>query len=90
MCSMSLTAVVIAYSLKVVMRFSISSGERPLVVPDRPLTTGMSISGKMSVGIVTIAEHAQEHDQQRHHDERVGPAQREPDDPHETGSSSLS
>ncbi len=47
------------------------------------VTTGMSISGKMSVGVVDDGRHAEDQDQQRHHDERVGPAQGEPNDPHD-------
>ena len=54
MCSMSLTVVVSARSLMVTMRFSISSAETPGYAQIR-LTTGISMVGKMSVGIVTIA-----------------------------------
>jgi hypothetical protein len=54
MCSISLTVVVIARSKVVTMRFSISSGDRPLYV-QTTLTTGMSMYGKMSTGIVIIA-----------------------------------
>ena len=54
MCSMPLTVVVMARSAMVMMRFSMSSGEMP-VYDQMTLTTGMLISGKMSVDIVEIA-----------------------------------
>ena len=53
MCSMPLTVVVIARSLIIVMRRSISSGEMP-PYDQITLTTGMSTSGKMSVGMRRI------------------------------------
>ena len=53
MCSISLTVVVIARSLMVTIRFSISSGAIPAKV-QMTLTTGMLISGKMSVGMRPI------------------------------------
>src|SRR5437660_12721568 len=53
MCSMSLTVVVMARSLMVVKRFSISSGLVPLYC-QMMVTTGMSMSGKMSVDMVTM------------------------------------
>jgi hypothetical protein len=52
MCSTSLTVVVTARSETVVMRRSISSGGRPAYCQITE-TTGMSISGKMSVGVRT-------------------------------------
>jgi len=54
MCSMSFTVVVIARSETVMMRFSISSGDRPGYDQIRP-TTGMSMYGKISVGMVMNA-----------------------------------
>ena len=51
---MSLTVVVMARSKIVTMRFSISSGDRPPYV-QTTLTTGMSIYGKMSTGMLMIA-----------------------------------
>ena len=54
MCSMSLTVVVMARSKMVTMRFSISSGGRPPYV-QTTLTTGMSMYGKMSTGMVIMA-----------------------------------
>src|SRR5947209_4571165 len=53
MCSMSLTVVVMARSLMVVKRFSISSGEVPPYC-QMMVTTGMSIFGKISVDMVTM------------------------------------
>ena len=50
MCSISLTVVVKARSLTVTMRFSISSGDTP-VNDQITLTTGMSMTGKISVGM---------------------------------------
>src|SRR5215470_15967889 len=49
-CSMSLTVVVIPRSLGVTIRFSISSAATPLY-DQMTETTGISISGKMSVDI---------------------------------------
>ena len=42
----------------------------------------MSMSGKMSVGVRADRERSDEQDQQRQHDERVGPIERDSDDPH--------
>jgi len=53
MCSMSLTVVVKARSVVVMTRASMSVTERP-VNDQMTLTTGMSTSGKMSVGVRTI------------------------------------
>ncbi len=41
------------------------------------LTTGMSMSGKMSTGMETIAAAAQDGDQQRHHHEGIRASQSE-------------
>ena len=54
MCSMSLTVVVRERSDGVVKRLSISSAERPLYC-QMALTTGISMSGRISVGIREIA-----------------------------------
>src|SRR5947209_12448680 len=51
-CSMSLTVVVMARSLIVVKRFSISSGLVPLYC-QMMVTTGISMLGKISVDMVT-------------------------------------
>ena len=53
MCSMSLTVVVMARSLVVTIRFSMSSGDNP-PYDQMMLTTGTSITGKMSVGVRKI------------------------------------
>jgi hypothetical protein len=53
MCSMSLTVVVIARSVTVRTRFSISSGDSP-AKDQMTVTTGMFTSGKMSTGIRSI------------------------------------
>ena len=53
MCSMSFTVVVMLRSLGLVMRLAISSAERP-VYCQTTLTTGLSIFGKMSVGILRM------------------------------------
>ena len=50
MCSMSLTVVVMPRSLLRTMRLDISCAESPLY-PHTTVTTGMSMLGKMSVGI---------------------------------------
>ena len=52
MCSMSLTVVVIARSSTVTMRRSMSSGAKP-AYDQMIVTTGILISGKMSVGMLT-------------------------------------
>ena len=52
MCSMSLTVVVIARSSTVTMRRSMSSGANP-AYDQMIVTTGILISGKMSVGILS-------------------------------------
>ena len=52
MCSKPSTVVVIARSAMVMTRFSMSSGEMPVYV-QITLTTGMLMSGKMSVDIVS-------------------------------------
>ena len=81
---MSLTLVVKARSVgRVSTRRSMSSGEMP-VNDQTTLTTGMSMSGKMSVGMRDIETTPRTTMSIGHHDERVGPAQREPDDPHST------
>ena len=54
MCSMPLTVVVMARSAMVMIRFSMSSGEMP-VYDQMTLTTGILISGKMSVDIFSTA-----------------------------------
>src|SRR5579871_2211203 len=54
MCSISFTVVVMARSEMVVMRSAISWGDMP-VYDQTTLTTGISIWGKMSVGILAIA-----------------------------------
>src|SRR5262245_27458031 len=54
MCSMPTTLEVSARSKFVTMRLSISSGVRPLYCQTM-LTTGMSMYGKMSTGVVAIA-----------------------------------
>ena len=46
------------------------------------VTTGMSMTGKMSFGDAQDGADADQHDQQREHRERIGPAQRQSDDPH--------
>ncbi len=53
MCSMSLTVVVMPRSLLVTMRLAISCAERPVKF-HTTVTTGMSMLGKMSVGIVSM------------------------------------
>src|SRR3954447_5161885 len=53
MCSMSLTVVVMARSLLDTMRWDICSDDRP-AYPHTTVTIGISMSGKMSVGIVSI------------------------------------
>src|ERR1019366_7840075 len=53
MCSTSLTVVVMARSLLNTMRVDISWADRPLY-PHTIVTTGMSILGKISVGIETM------------------------------------
>jgi hypothetical protein len=52
---MSLTVVVMARSVVLTMRFAMSSGDRPLYA-QTTLTTGISMRGKISFGVVTIAE----------------------------------
>ncbi len=54
MCSMPTTFAVSERSKFVTMRLSISSGERPLYC-QTTLTTGRSMYGKMSTGIVAMA-----------------------------------
>ena len=63
------------------IRFAISSAERPLYV-QTTLTTGMSMFGKMSVGVRMIASGPRIEQQHGQHDEGVRPPQRESDDPH--------
>ncbi len=53
MWSMSLTVVVMPRSLLVTMRLAISGAERPVKF-HTTVTTGMSMLGKMSVGIVRM------------------------------------
>ena len=53
MCSMSLTVVVMPRSLLETMRVAIWSAERPVKF-HTTVTTGMSMLGKMSVGIVSM------------------------------------
>src|SRR5208283_23643 len=53
MCSMSLTVVVIERSETKIMRVDISCGERPIKF-HTTVIIGMSMSGKISVGIVSI------------------------------------
>ena len=50
MCSMSLTVVVMPRSLGDAMRLAICSADRPLYI-QTTVTTGISIFGKISVGI---------------------------------------
>lgn len=54
MCSILLTVVVIARSEMVTMRSALSCGDMP-VYDQMTDATGMSMRGKMSVGIETIA-----------------------------------
>ncbi len=54
MCSMSLTVVVMARSVTVTMRFSMSSGVSPVYDHTR-LITGILMLGKMSLGVVMTA-----------------------------------
>ena len=69
-CSMSFTVVVMARSVMVTMRFSMSSGVRPLY-DQTTLITGMSMLGKMSFGVVMTAETPRMADQHRHHHEGI-------------------
>ena len=82
MCSMSLTEVVSTRSLTRMMRCSISSAGMP-VYCQTTLTTGMLISGKMSVDMRLMLTSADGADQQGHHDERVSAPQGQSYDPHE-------
>ena len=54
MCSMSLTVVVIPRSKLLTMRYDSSSADRPPYA-HTTVTTGMSMFGKMSVGVRRIA-----------------------------------
>ncbi len=81
MCSMLSTVVVRTRSNCVVMRPSISSGFRPVNCQATAIT-GMSMFGKMSVGVRRMTTGTDDQDQQRQHDEGVGALQRDPDDPH--------
>ena len=83
MCSMPLTVVVIARSEMVTMRPSISFADSPLY-SQMTETTGMLMSGKMSVGVRAIVSAPRMRDQDRQHREGVRPAQCEADDPHVT------
>ena len=46
------------------------------------LTTGMSIFGNMSVGVVWIAKRPKQQDENSQHNKRVGPVKGKPDNPH--------
>jgi hypothetical protein len=56
---------------------------RQAVVYDQTtVTTGMSMFGKISVGIRQDAEDAEDQNQKRKDDEGIRPPQRKPDNPH--------
>ena len=67
---MSLTVVVKARSLMVIMRRSMSSGDMP-AKDQMTLTTGMLISGKMSVDIRLNGDDTEQQQGQGGDDERV-------------------
>ena len=78
MCSMSLTVVVSARSNGVMMRPAIWSGGRPWYCQATPMM-GMLMLGKISTGMRSAASVPMQENEQRRHDERVGPAQRDTD-----------
>ena len=79
MCSMSLTVVVSARCDCVVMRPAISSGCRPVYCQTIAMT-GMRMSGKISTGVRRCRERPDDQNDQRQHDKRVGPPQRDADE----------
>ena len=82
MCSMSLTFEVRLRS-KFVTNALLHLFRREPVVRQRTLTTGMSMYGKISTGMVDDRGSAQDGDQNSHDDEGIRAAEGEPDDPHE-------
>ena len=79
MCSMSLTVVVSARWNGVVMRPAISSGGRPVYCQIAAMT-GMRMSGKDVDRRAQRGERADDQEQQRQHDERIGAPQCDADD----------
>ena len=72
-CSTSFTVVVSVRSNGDVMRPTIWSGGRP-VYCHTTLITGMRISGKISVGVLSADKRSDDENEDRQHDEGVGPS----------------